>query len=80
MLALLAGSLAAWARRLGLRTAGRDEPYPAAYRLVSQLRTVARQLSGGLDAVGLARILLEQIRRRRSTTVRPCSSPARPAR
>ncbi len=62
MLALLAGSLAAWARRLGLRTAGRDEPYPAAYRLVSQLRTVARQLSGGLDAVGLARILLEQIR------------------
>jgi len=62
MLALLAGVLAAWARRLGLRTAGRDEPYPAAYRLVSQLRTVSRQLSGGLDAVGLARILLEQLR------------------
>jgi len=62
LLALLAGSLAAWARRLGMRTAGRDEPYPAAYRLVSQLRTVSRQLSGGLDAVNLSRMLLDQLR------------------
>jgi signal transduction histidine kinase len=62
MLALLTGVLAAWARRLGLRTAGRDEPYSAAYRLVSQLRTVSRQLSGGLDAVGLSLMLLEHLR------------------
>jgi signal transduction histidine kinase len=64
MLALLTGVLAAWARRLGLRTAGRNEPYPAAYRLVSQLRTVSRHLSAGLDAVNLARMLLEQLKER----------------
>ncbi|HET7736867.1 MAG TPA: GAF domain-containing sensor histidine kinase [Nocardioidaceae bacterium] len=64
LLALLAGVLAAWARRLGVRTAGPHEPYPAAYRLVSQLRTVSRHLSGGLDAVSLARMLMEQMRER----------------
>ncbi len=62
LLALLTGMLAAWARRLGLRATDRSEPYPAAYRLVSQLRTVSRQLSGGLDAVSLGRMLLEQAR------------------
>jgi signal transduction histidine kinase len=62
MLALLAGALAAWARRLGVRTAGRDEAYPAAFRLVSQLRTVARHLSGGLDAVALGETLLQQLK------------------
>ena len=62
LLALLVGLLAAWAHRLGLRATDRSEPYPAAYRLVSQLRTVARQLSGGLDAVSLGRMLLEQVR------------------
>lgn len=64
MLALLAGALAAWARRLGLRTAGRGEAYPAAYRLVTQLRTVARHLSGGLDAVALGETLLQQLKQR----------------
>ncbi|HEX4818444.1 MAG TPA: histidine kinase, partial [Nonomuraea sp.] len=64
MLALLAGVLAAWARRLGVRTTGPHEAYPAAYRLVSQLRTVSRHLSGGLDAVSLARMLLEQMKER----------------
>lgn len=66
LLALLAGGLAAWARRLGIRTAGRDEAYPAAYRLVSQLRTVARYLSGGLDAVALGETLLLQLKVRTS--------------
>lgn len=62
LLALLAGLLAGWARRLGVRTVDRSEPYPAAYRLVSQLRTVSRQLSGGLDAVSLAKMLLDRAR------------------
>lgn len=62
LLALFAGSLAAWARRLGLRTSGPDEAYPAAFRLVSQLRTVSRHLSGGLDAVNLSRMLLEEVK------------------
>jgi signal transduction histidine kinase len=61
LLALLTGGLATWARRLGLRTASRDEPYPAAFRLVSQLRTVARHLPSGLDAVKLAQILLQDL-------------------
>jgi signal transduction histidine kinase len=64
VLALLTGILAAWARKLGVRPTDRNEPYPAAYRLVSQLRTVSRQLSGGLDAVSLGQMLLEQTKER----------------
>ena len=69
VLALLTGILAAWARKLGVRPTDRNEPYPAAYRLVSQLRTVSRQLSGGLDAVSLGQMLLEQTKER--TALRP---------
>ncbi|MDQ1602329.1 MAG: hypothetical protein QOE01_174 [Actinomycetota bacterium] len=64
LLALATGLLAAWARRLGVRTAGSNEAYPAAYRLMTQLRTVSRHLSGGLDALSLAHIVLQQLRDR----------------
>ena len=81
VLALFTGVLAAWARRLGVRPTDRNEPYPAAYRLVSQLRTVSRQLSGGLDAVSLGQMLLEQTKER--TALRPGGDlrpwPRRPA-
>lgn len=62
LLALATGTLAAWARRFGLQAREPDHMYVAAYRLVSQLRTVARHLSGGLDAVSLGEILLQDLR------------------
>ena len=72
-----AGLLAAWVRRLELRPSPAADPtYAAAYRLLSQLRLVSRQLSGGLDPVTLARATLqtvhEQLRPDRSAClVRP---------
>jgi signal transduction histidine kinase len=59
LLALTAGLTAAWIRRLLL---GSDQrPYESAYRLLSELRTVARRLSGGLDAVTIAQGLLQAL-------------------
>ena len=51
-----AGLLGAWLRVIGLgpATPNRDGSYEAARRLVTQLRTVARRLSSGLDPVGIA--------------------------
>ena len=66
VLSLLVGLLGAWARRLGIRTAGRDEAYSSAFRLVNQLRTVARHLSGGLDARQLAQMLLQDLQSKTS--------------
>lgn len=63
-LALAVGAVAAWARRLrrpdpdAMATAS----YVAAYRLLSQLRAVSRQLIGGLDAYTLGQALLETLR------------------
>ena len=62
LLALSTGMLAAWARRLGVRPVAENGAYNAAYRLISQLRTVARQLSNGLDAPTLSQMLLQQLR------------------
>ncbi|HET7530163.1 MAG TPA: GAF domain-containing protein, partial [Mycobacteriales bacterium] len=64
LLALAVGLIAVWARRLRLTapSAPADDSYVAAYRLLSQLRTVARQLSAGLDAAALAQSLLNDIR------------------
>jgi signal transduction histidine kinase len=64
LLSLSVGLIAVWARRLRLTTppAPADDSYVAAYRLLSQLRTVARQLSAGLDAAALAQSLLHDIR------------------
>ena len=66
VLALGTGSVAAWVRRVRLSA---TEPadtsaasYAAAYRLLSQLRVVSRQLSGGLDAYSLGQATLESLR------------------
>jgi signal transduction histidine kinase len=64
MLALTVGLLAAWIRRLAAASAASDQnrSYEAAYELLSQLRTVSRQLVGGLDPVSLAQGLLQTLR------------------
>lgn len=63
-LALAVGLLAAWIRRLAAASAASDQnrSYEAAYELLSQLRTVSRQLVGGLDPVSLAQGLLQTLR------------------
>jgi signal transduction histidine kinase len=66
VLAVAAGLASAWIRRL-LRPDGRapelvDTSYAAAYRLLAQLRPVARQLSVGLDPVTIADGLLQTLR------------------
>jgi signal transduction histidine kinase len=63
LITLAVGLLASWVRRLQ-STQGEPEnaAYAAAYRLISQLRLVSRQLSGGLDPVSLAQSMLEQLR------------------
>src|SRR3954447_10140612 len=64
LLTVAVGLLATWARRLRLTTPAEpaDASYVAAYRLLSQLRTVARQLTAGLDAAALAQGLLHDLR------------------
>jgi signal transduction histidine kinase len=66
LLALAVGLLTAWIRRLAAASASSDvnRSYEAAYELLSQLRTVSRQLSGGLDAVSLAQGLLQELQAR----------------
>jgi signal transduction histidine kinase len=64
VLAVAAGLLAAWIRRLlvpGERQTV-DASYAAAYRLLAQLRPVARQLSVGLDPGTIAEGLLQTLR------------------
>ena len=65
LITVAVGLLGAWVGRL--QQAGPGEPenvaYAAAYRLISQLRLVSRQLSGGLDPVTLAQQMLENVRR-----------------
>ena len=65
LLALAVGLLAAWIRRLAAASAASDvnRSYEAAYELLSQLRTVSRQLSGGLDSVSLAQALLQTLQK-----------------
>jgi signal transduction histidine kinase len=64
LLALAVGVLAAWIRRLAADSALSDQnrSYESAYELLSQLRTVSRQLAGGLDPVSLAQGLLQGLR------------------
>jgi len=66
LVALAVGLLAAWIRRL-LNPARNvtevtDTSYAAAYRLLSQLRPVARQLSVGLDPGTIAQGLLQTLK------------------
>jgi len=62
LLALTTALVAAWARRLSAQPPAMLSSYAAAYRLLSQLRTVSRQLPGGLDASSLAATMLETLR------------------
>ena len=54
------GLLGVWARSLGITAAGDDnaEHYESARQLLTQLRTVARRLSAGLDSEGMSAQLL----------------------
>ena len=61
LLTLALGLLGAWVQRLQSQL-GPQDAYASAYRLISQLRLVARQLSGGLDPVALGQNLLQQLR------------------
>ena len=60
--ALYRGAARAWVRSLEARHLERGLRLPAAYRLLTELRLVARQLSGGLDPVTLAQEMLESSR------------------
>jgi signal transduction histidine kinase len=65
VLALWAGLVGAWIGRLLTPTAAAatvETSYAAAYRLLAQLRPVARQLSVGLDPVTIAEGLLQSLR------------------
>jgi signal transduction histidine kinase len=65
VLSLAVGLLAAWVRRIRVQQAvSSSSSYAAAYRLLSQLRLVSRQLSGGLDAVVLGQAMLQGVRAR----------------
>lgn len=72
LLATAVGLVAAWARRL-LRTApAAQQPlFGTAYRLLTELRTVARQLPGTLDPVTVATGLLDELA---SLTAARCSA------
>src|SRR4051794_31163891 len=64
LITLAVGLLGAWVHRLLLTQAPPENAaYAAAYRLISQLRLVSRQLSGGLDPVTLSEGLLEHLQR-----------------
>jgi len=63
LLTLALGLLGAWVQRLQNQLGPSESvAYASAYRLISQLRLVARQLSGGLDPVSLGQNLLQQLR------------------
>ena len=54
-----AGLLGAWGKKLGRSPAQpSDETYEAARRLLGQLRTLARQLSSGLDPIAISHQML----------------------
>ncbi len=63
VLALCLGLLAAWIRRVrDQQIEASQSSYVSAYRLLSQLRVVSRQLSGGLDPVSLSQGMLQALR------------------
>jgi signal transduction histidine kinase len=62
LIPLAVGLLGAWVHRLQQRGAQPEHAaYASAYRLISQLRAVSRQLSGGLDPVSLGQQMLQQL-------------------
>lgn len=61
LIALILGPLASWSRRALQPRPTEGQPlYDAAYRLLSQLRTVTRQLPGTLDPLVVTNELLER--------------------
>ncbi|MCZ3387381.1 MAG: histidine kinase, partial [Actinomycetia bacterium] len=68
LLALVVGLLAAWVRRVQIQVPVDEESYLEATRLLTQLRNVARELSGGLDAVSLGAALIDDLRERHGIT------------
>ncbi|MFZ5848120.1 MAG: sensor histidine kinase [Actinomycetota bacterium] len=68
---LSAGLVGAWARKVRRlpSTSEAEENYVAARRLLRQLRGLARQLSSGLDPVGIADELLATVQARLSAEV-----------
>lgn len=64
LLTLAVGLLAAWVRRVQTQLPDDDESYLEATRLLTQLRDLSRELSGGLDAVSLGSTLLDDLRDR----------------
>lgn len=61
LLAFAFGLLAAWLRRVQGQRPTDDQSYLEATRLLTQLRDLSRELSGGLDVVSIAGGLLERI-------------------
>lgn len=56
------GTLGTWLRAIGAFTHSATDPaYSAAYRLVTQLRTVAKRLSYGLDSTLIAREICAEV-------------------
>lgn len=56
------GAIAVWLRHLDAVSPRDSDGYHAARRLLAELRTVARSLSAGLDAVGIAQQILVEVR------------------
>jgi signal transduction histidine kinase len=64
LITLAVGLLGGWIHRLQTAPGPPENAaYESAYRLISQLRMVSRQLSGGLDPLTLSAGLLEQLQR-----------------
>ncbi|HET7688785.1 MAG TPA: histidine kinase [Nocardioidaceae bacterium] len=58
------GLMAAWLKELRIATGGKEDiNYESARRLLTQLRTVARRLSAGLDPISMSAHLLETVHR-----------------
>jgi signal transduction histidine kinase len=55
------GAVGAWFRRQQMLQSADATRYGAAYRLLAELRVIARQLSGGLDPVTLATGVLSEV-------------------
>lgn len=68
LLALVVGLLAAWVRRVQTQVPVDEESYLEATRLLTQLRDISRELSGGLDAVSLGASLIDDLRERHGIT------------
>jgi signal transduction histidine kinase len=68
LLSLAVGLLAAWVRRIQEQAPDDDRTYAEATRLLTQLRDLSLELSGGLDAVSLGSALLDDLRDRFAIT------------